>query len=278
MMTLTDAAGFFNDQVFTDVFSSATFSGQVLPFPDSVRSGSSTRRRILDVAPGIVMPNQRLVTTAGQVYIVADANLDFFHGETIREKYPILPVDNQYTLCTVGQLLAGSGGTTGVYVSPSYFRRLTFEDQSEYSAGFSLYLSSYYQIPAGGVVYGNGEYYRTREISRIDSIGLGVAEAAELVDPVSAVTIQMYSQSHDPVLDSYPALTPVTNVPVLTEHISLDFQHESLGFTEVRAGDKAISILKSAADVNINDLIGKYKVLSKTDLDTWNTCHCRRVS
>jgi len=230
------------------------------------------------VAPGTDIPDERMITSVGQVYIVADANIDMAQGEVIRVKYPIVPVDKQYTLSTIGQLLAGSGGTEGVYVYPAYFKRVSFDDQSEYLSGFSLYLSSYYQVPANGVVHGNGEYYITRDASIEDSIGLETSEAVELIDPVSSVTIQMYSSSHDPVTDSYPALAPIVGASVFTEHIRLNFQHEAMGFSEVRAGDKAISVLKSVADVDVNDLIGDYKVLSVTDLDTWNTCHCRRVT
>lgn len=253
----------------------------MLPFTDSVRSGAATRRRIMSVDASVSIPTERTVTEAsGQVYVIAVGNEDYFDGDIIRVKYPVLPVDVVYAIRSIGQILLGSGGETGVYAAPSYLRRVFFDDDSENAGGFSVYLSSYYSVTAGEIFHGaDGRYYRSKENSRVEEIGFGVVEAVEVVDPITTVTVQHKSGTVlNPVTDDYVAATPITNVSVFVEQIKLDYQHEALGFVELKESDRAISFLKSiVASIGVGDQVGDYLVKSVSDETTFWTVHGRKV-
>lgn len=278
-MTLKEASRVFDNQKFTDTYGTDSFYGQVLPFPDSVRSGSATMRRILDVSPSISIPEKFTITAdTGQIYLVAASNSDYFQGELIRVKYPIMPTDLTFSLQTVGELLASSGGLSNIHMVPSYIRRVIFEDQADYSGGFILYHSSYYNISTGIIAKGNSRYYRIREQSRSDDIGFGVVEAVEVVDPESSVTVQQYGSTYVPATSTYAAADPITGVAIFTEHIDLNYIHESMGFVELKEGDKAISFLKSdVATINVGDEVGDYRVEAIDEAtDSW-TVHGRPI-
>ncbi len=279
MMTLADASRFFDDQTFTDTNGTATFAGQILPFTDSVRSGASTKRRILDVDSDVTIPIGNTITEAsGRVYIVASVNEDYFQGDVIRAKYAIAPVSDTYAIRTIGQTLGSAGGTTGVYALPSYIRRVIFEEQSGYSGGFEIYMSPYYSAVQNMILYGNGRYYRTREKSRIDDVGFTVVEAVEIDDPISTVTVQQKGTVMDPATDDYVAAAPITGVSVFMEHIEVNYLHEALGFVRLEAGDRAISFLKSVVTtIDVGEMVGDYLVKAVSDEDTAWTVHGRKV-
>jgi len=281
MMTLKEASRFFDDHVFTDTFGTASFKGQVLPFTDSVRSGESTRRRILEVGSTVVIPDERTVTeTSGQVYIIAADNPDFFKGDTIRTKYPILPVSITYAIRTPGQILSASGGVTGVYAAPSFVRRVSFEEHSDYAGGFEMYLSSYYSITPGKIFHGSdSKYYRTRVASRVSDVGFSVMEVVEIESPIGSVTVQQKTGTViNPVTDDYTAATPITGVAVFVEKIKLDYQHEALGYVELKAGDRAISFLKTVVStIKVGEVVGDYVVKSVYDGTDYWTVHGRKA-
>ena len=276
MMTLKEAAGFFNSNVFTNAFGSSTFVGQLLPFPDSTRSGSSTKRRILDVAPEVEIPALRTVTSpSGQIYVIADRAEDLFRGSVIRKKYPVVPMDETAIIRTVAETLAGAGGQTGVYIQPSYMRRNILEDQSDYLGTYEIYYSSAYTIASGAIIVGNGKFYRTMSPGRKDDIGFGVVNAIELEAPLQTLSYKslgVYDGASDTTSD--PA---AYNVPCVVESALFDFTHEALGYIKIVPGDKAISFLKTAVPVaRPGDTLGAYRVDSVTSVGTYWATHCRR--
>lgn len=280
MMNLRDAAKFFNKNEFSDTYGTATFEGQLLPYSDSTRSGNSTKRRILEVAPDVVMPVQGTVTSTAtsDVYIVADEAPDLFLGLGIRSKYPVLPVAQQFSIRTIGQVLADTGGTEGVYMSPSYVRRIYFEDQSDYVGGFEVYYSFYYEVSRGSILHDGTKYYRARESGRIDDIGFGVVEAVHLESPITTMDFQAKGSVYNPVTDDRTPPAPVPDVNVFVEHITLDFVHESLSYVPLEAGDRAISFLKSeVASVTVGDTIGSYVIKSIDDNSDFWTVFGRKV-
>jgi hypothetical protein len=281
MMTLNQAARFFDEQLFTDSYGTATFYGQILVFADNTRSASSATRRILDVGPSVSIPQKRTITesVSGNKYIVAYKASDFFQGDEIRAKYPILPAYNQFNIRSIDQVLTGVGGVTDAYMVPSYIRRNIVEDNSDYLGSYEIHFSAYYAIPQGNIIHGEGKYYRVRENSRVDDIGFGAVEAVELQDPIKTYTFQGQGTIYDPVTDSYNTPAAINGVVCLVEHVTLDFQHEALGYVRLEPGDKSISFLKSVvAAVTVGDRIGNYRVESVTDHTTFWTVQGRKVA
>jgi hypothetical protein len=276
MMTLQKAAEFFNSNVFTDAFGSTSFSGQLLPFPDSTRSGSSTKRRILDVAPEVVIPSMRTVRSpGGKIYIIADSAEDLYQGSVIRKKYPVVPMEETATVRTVAETLAGSGGQTGVYIQPSYMRRNILEEQSDYLGTYEIYYSSAYTIASGAIIVGDGKFYRTMSPGRKDDIGFGVVNAIELEAPLQTLgykSLGVYDGATDTTSD--PAAYQVNCV---VESALFDFTHESLGYIKLVPGDRAISFLKAAVPLaRPGDTIGAYRIDSVTSVGTYWATHCRK--
>lgn len=279
-MTLTEAAQFFNKQKFIDAYSTAFFYGQVLPYPDSTRSGQSSKRRILEVAYGTTIPAKSVVKeeVSNQLYLVAEGANDYFRGAVIRVKHSVVPVDHVFQIRTIGQVLANSGGVTDAYASPTYIRRVVFEtQQSDYDGGYEMYHSSYYTVTAGSIFYGDGKYYRARENSRTDDIGLGVTEVVELDSPVQSLTFQSAGTTYSPTNDNFTPPAAISSVSCFVEKIFVDFDHVALGFVKPEEGDKAISFLKATVTtVKPGDTIGLYKVRSVTDRSTFWTIHGRK--
>lgn len=276
MMSLKEAAEFFNSNVFTDAFSTSSFVGQLLPFPDSTRSGSSTKRRILDVAPEVVIPALRTVTSpSGQIYVIADGAEDLFRGSVIRKKYPVVPMEETATIRTVAEALAGTGGQTGIHIQSSYMRRNILEEQSDYLGTYVIYYSAAYTVPTGAIVIGDGKFYRTMTPGRTDDIGFGVVNAIELEAPLQTLgykSLGVYDGASDTTTD--PAAYQVACV---IESALFDFQHEALGYIKLVPGDKAISFLKTAVPVaRPGDTIGAYRIDSVTSNGTYWATHCRK--
>jgi len=281
MMTLDDVARFSDTEHFQDAYGAATFYAQVQLFNESVRSGPASRRRIIETGPDVVMPAQRVVKelTTNQVYVMALGSPDFYDGEVIAIKYPALPVSRQFDIKTVAQILSGVGGTLAVWAEPSYIRRVILEERSDYFGGYDMVYSAYFNlIPSGSIFVGGGQWFRTRETSREDDIGLGTAEVVELRAPVQAINYSAETTTtYDPITDSYPGVTPVA-VQAFVEPLFLNFQHEVLGYLKVEPGDMAISVLKSAVTtLKPGSRLGAYRVLSvQSNGDVW-TAHARRV-
>ncbi len=271
MMTLQTASGFFNETEVTSVYDSSMFYGQILPFTDSVRSGPSSLRRILEVAPDVEIPRERTVNINGNIYLVASGSEDYFQGDTLRRKFPLVPAANQFFIRTVGQILADTGGVE-VYASPTYIRRNIDDNQSAYLGGYDIYFSPYYSALVGTVLVGGGKYFRTREASRIDDIGVSVVETTEATDPLETLVFQAQGTTYNPLTDDHTPPASVPDVACFVENLNFNFDNTDLGFEKIEAGDKSVSLLKSqVATVTPGDNIGAFRVLSVVDLsDAWS--------
>lgn len=279
MMSLHDAARAFDNVVFQDAYGSATFLGQVQLFNESVRSGPASRRRILEVGPDVVIPARKTIIeqATGQTYLVAEGSPDWWDGTVIAVKYPILPATQQYAIKTVQQILLNAAGIAGVWAEPSYIRRVILEDRADYHGGYEMMYSSYYNpISPGTIFVGTDKWYRVRENSREDDIGLGVAEVVQLQSPVATLSYSAKGGKYDPETDTFIGVTPV-NVSAFVEPLVLNFEHEVLGFVKPEAGDVAVSVLQSAVSaLAAGDRIGDYVVLSVgAGTGIW-VGHCRR--
>lgn len=280
MMTLFDIARSQDTEVFRDTYGSSEFHGQVQLFNESVRSGPSARRRIIETAPDVVIPVQRTVTEVetGEIFVLAYGSYDWYRGMPITAKYPVLPVATTFSIKSVEQVLSGAAGITPVYAEPSYIRRVILEDQSDYPGGYEMLYSSYFHpIPSGRIfISSGGLYYRTRENSRRDDIGFGVSEVVELTDPIKTLAYYSNTSKYVPGTDAFTGVTPV-NVTAFVEPLALDYRHEVLGYVKIEAGDLAVSVLKSAVTaLRVGDKIGTYTVLSVESVgNTW-MAHARR--
>jgi len=275
MMTLKEASRLGDTVTFTDAHGSSTFQGQVLLFNDTVSSGPSAKRRVLDVAPEVVIPVSNTVTDGAVKYLVGSPSYDYWKGSKIRAKYTISPVTTA-TLTNIGQILAAGSGTTA-YVDITYLKRVILEDQSDFEIGYDMYFSSYFSISKGDITISDGEYYRARQGHRVDEAGFHAVELVRLDSPLAQMDFQAKGTNYDSDTDTYTPPSVVSDVDVFVESAFLDFVHEALGFMKVEPGDRAISFLKATvAAVKAGDKLGAYSVLSVSDNSTFWTIHGRK--
>jgi hypothetical protein len=278
MMTLFDVALAGNTEQFRDTYGTATFYGQVMLFNESVRSGPAARRRIIEVGPDVVVPSKMTVTevSTNQVFVLAEGSTDWYKGVPIAVKHPAIPIDTTYSLRTVEQVLAGTVVSELMYAMPSYIRRVIIEDTSDYLGGYEMVYSPYYMpVTVGKIFYGSdGRWFRCRENSRKDDLGLGVSEVVELNSPLQ--TLAYKALTYNPVTDTFSEAVSV-NVQAFIVPLYLNYTHEVLGSPKIEDGDVALTVLKSAiTTLKTNEKVGSYLVISvESSGNTW-VAHARR--
>ncbi len=278
-MELSDTVHLFATEEFADVFDTdVTFNGKIAPFAEVANSGSSSQRRILETSPDITIPTGKVIQAfTGEKFIVAEANADYWFGETIRNKYPVLPVVSMGAVGNVGSTISSTQSDLLVYAYPFFTRREPdVEERSDHFSGFEIYFSSAKSFSRGDILTLGSAYYRLRTDTSVDGAGFSVAQAVKLENPLQTFDVDV-TGIYDTVNDNY---TPTTTADVscFVEALSLDYEFVSPSFTDIEVGDKAISLLNSAVTVKINSRIGDYRVQSIRNHGTWSTCQCRNLS
>jgi len=256
--------------------------------------------RILDVASDVSVPNTRVIVDVNtRCYIVGKKNIDYWAGSTIRHKYMVIPTTTVGETGTIGQVLEGAMAETSVYCFVHFTRRNPItEERSDYLSSYDIYFPSIfgYQdvpwdneelfltepawyptvngFPAGNIFATGGNYYRLQTETHIDGAGFLAAQSLKIENPIQTFDIKKSSSSYDPVTDSYSSTT-TSDVSCFVEVMLKDYDFVTPGFEDVKAGDKAISVLESDVEIEPNDFIGDYRVLSVRDMGTWRTAHCR---
>lgn len=271
MMTLGQAAKVFNKTLFTDLLGANHFYGQMLPFADNTRSGSTSRRRILEVAPATTVPETIIDTTDLTKYITAFRSSDSYRGSTIRDKYPIVPADGTYTLNTIKGLLSETTGTVTIG-AVNYNRREPVTDSSTNLGGFLAVLPISVPATAGEVLYHNGVYYRVMESSYLDPIGLLVFEVVRVQDAVQTLSVTT-GRTYDPISETYTGGSTTSGL-CLVEDREKSFDLLRQDSSKDLAGDMSIFTLQAC---EVGDIIGEYQIISKRTEDTVNFLHCRAL-
>jgi hypothetical protein len=113
MMTLYDAASYFNDDQFLDAYGGdGAFAGRLEPYPDTMRDSLVTERRILITAPDTEIPPRRTVTLGDQVWLIGTMSADTHRGRVLRNKYIVHRADDSAAVGTFADVLAGAPLTT----------------------------------------------------------------------------------------------------------------------------------------------------------------------
>ena len=271
MMNMQKAAQVFNKAVFTDINSENEFYGQLLPFNDSTRSGSTSRRRILEVEPNITVPKVVIEVDTPEVFIVAIPSTDFFRAAPVRRKYPVIPSEIAYSIKSVREMLEVSAGLTE-WGALNYTRREGQEFTSDYLGGYSMIFPNTITISSGHYVSVNSDTYRAREDSYIDELGFSVTEVVKLPNVLQTLDITVKG-TFDPVTETTTGdvTTPVSCIVEEREKSYTDNRDDAEKRDDT---DVTISTLHAAV---VGTVIDKYIVVNKDVVDTVNILHCRRV-
>lgn len=278
-MELKDAVSLLSTEVFSDAFDGlTTFNGKVNPFSEITTSGETSRRRILETPVTEDIPASRVIESYhGEKFIVADANPDFWNGEYIRYKYPLLPVTQMGAVGTIGSTMSASQPDQQVYCYPYFVRREPLnEERSDYLSGYELYFPNVKKFNRGDILNLGSDYYRCKTDTWVGGAGYSIAQGVKLESPIQVFDIELQSGVYDPITDTFSPTT-VPTVECFVEPLNQDYEFVSPSFVAIEAGDKAISVIKTAADPSVNDRIGDYRIQSIRDFGTWVTCQCRRM-
>ncbi len=276
-MRLYDAAKHFDDVLCTDAYGPATFYGQLDLYDDARREGLTVQRRILSVAPDVVIPARRVISFGGEQWLVGDDESDSFKGSLIRTKYILHRAGGIAAIQTPGQLLSAGG-------SPAYGARLWVKDYREQAASshlfgfFNLYLASTEAAAEGTYVTLQGHIHRVRN-AFLSVGGFLEAEASEVPAGVVAGTYKARS-AYDPATDA-ETLGNVA-VSVLRVRWSDDFAYTTHGATKYEAGDikglvRKAAVTAAAPGDQLTLADGTWRVLAvESESDCWGL-QLRRV-
>lgn len=269
MISLKEAAAAFNDTLFTDINSENEFSGQLLPFNDSTRSGPTSRRRILETEPEIIVPDVVIQVATSEVFLTANPSHDFFMSDVVRNKRPIIPSDKNYSIKSVEEILNLSAGVTE-WGALSYTRREVLEDSSDYLGGYSIILPSHVTIGSGQYLIEGTNYYRSRSTSRVDELGFTTVELVELPEAVQTLDI-VVKGVYNPITETSAEVT--TAVLCVVETRSKSYENTRMDAVKIEDGDFTVSTLHAC---EVGDTVGVFNIIHKRVEGVVNVLHCRR--
>lgn len=270
MISLSAAAATFNKAVFTDIESDNAFNAQILPFNDTLSSGPTSRRRIMETAPNIVVPGVVIMVETGEVFLTAKPSVDFFLGLPVRKKRPIIPAEENYAIKTVEEILNFSSGVTR-WGTIDYIRREVINDSSDYLGGYSVTLPADVSISRDQYLIHGSEYYRARANSHIDELGFTVVELVKLPDAVQTLDITVKGE-YDPVSETY-ASEVISPILCVVEDREKSFENTRVDALKTEDGDVTVNTLHAC---EVGDTIGVYDIIHKRVSGNVNILHCRR--
>ncbi len=270
-MDLYSAATYFdNDPVLDGYTGASLFDAQASSYDDSKSDGSTARRRVLSVAPGISMPTRRVVSMYGERWLIGSGALDGFQGDVIRQHYVSKKVTNLLALLTPSQALAASAGTP-VYAQCMYYKDVvnTLTD-SEYDTQWNIFV-------APGEAAAKGSFFRD-ENSRLYRVrndylpveGLRVCQS-DMLDTDARNTATFDGGTYNPVTEAWSGSTTAVN------SIWLDmpkfYRYRGTSDVKVEQGDIAVFVPTSITpklNQTFTLLSKKWRVVSlQSEVDCW---------
>jgi len=278
-MDLAAAASYFDKMLCVDAFVPATeFYGPLDVFDDSRRDGATVLRRLLSVADGTVIPARRVLTIAGEQWIVGTHEVDTFRGAVIRDKHILHRAHGAATIRTLQQVLTTGGVAT--YGSKLWVKdSKEVENSSSLTGFFNIYLPSTETAGLGYVIELLGRQHVVRN-TFISAAGFLVAESNEL-EATALQNATFTPRAFSPATDTLTSGTPVA-LKALRLRFHDDYEYASASAPKMAPGDIRAFIGKAltAAPPKSNDLLaltdGTWLIISVTDEGTAWGLHLRK--
>lgn len=272
-MKLTQAAKRFDHLVCSDAYTpSVTFKCQIDLYDDSRRDGLTAQRRILSVAPDVVIPSRRCIALGGEYWLVGEGNPDYFMSGIIRVKYIIQRSPHLGVVKTLEEVLHSLPGVVA-YVYKSWVKSVKeIEFSSEMPNQYELFFSTTEAVAPGQMVQADGRWYLIRSVH--DSAGGLLAAVADELSEPALTTVTMLQRAYQPITDDY-ATNPLV-VPAVRLRWQNHFQYRQQGAEAYKPGDIVLIVPKSqVATVKSGDhiMVGAEKFVLKTFIDggtTWD--------
>lgn len=271
-MDLKKLSRWFDDIQISDAYTGAAlYFGQVSSFIDSQVDGTIATRRVLSLAPELVIPSHRCIGYLGEKWLVGDGISDGIQGQAVRASYAMKKVMERYTLASPGQAALGSGGLN-IYGQRNYLKsNVNGPTDAEYNPFWHIYVSQTAEAFKGYyMVSSEGEHFKVRALHDLLE-GFRVLEADQLDDGcVKDVVFQ--GGTYDPITESTSGgLVPTTGILV---DAFMSYAYQTQADKKYVSGDNILVVAK----LSINPVVGQllniegrtYKIFSVTeDLDSW---------
>lgn len=226
-MLIYDAAKHFDkDPAYDGYTGTLLFLAQTSAY-DSVHSdGSTFRRRILGLAPGIALPARNVLTLYGDRWVVGTGTPDGFLGNPIRQHFVMKKATDLMALLTPGQVLASSPGVS-CYVNKTYFKDIVSPlTDSGSDPSWDIFASPSEPVVSGMFFRDQGnKFYRVRQ-TYLPAEGLTVCQSDSL--EAGPLTNGVFDTgSYDPVSDAYAGGTLTVPVLVIPQPVFYRFRYIS---------------------------------------------------
>lgn len=275
-MKLKNVAKLFDRLTFADAYNlGTTFKGQMDVFDDSKRDGLTIERRIMSVAPAVVIPARRTVIADGITWLIGDSQRDYYKSEAIRHKYVVHQASELASVKTFEQAIANAAGTQAWAARTWIKSAKEIDISSDLTNVYDIYFARGETIPEKTLVYLGGRWHLVRT-TYTSAAGLLVALVDELPEPVvTSATLKdrVYVRSSD----SYTETT--VTVTAVRIHWQSFFEYPVRGAEKYKPGDVVLIIRKADGTPNANDKITvageSFNVVSVTDEGSVWSAHLR---
>lgn len=270
-MRLLDAAKYFDKSPVYDGYTGAyLWDSQFSSFNDSDAVGSTSTRRVLSIAPGLVMPARRVLLIENSRWVVGDGNPDLWGAEVIRQSYNMKKASDLGNIVLPGQACLAQTGTL------AYFQKIYFAEQpdltntSDTSISWNLFFAPSEVVLSGYIVQSGTEYYRAVE-SYIPVEGLRVVKVRRLDSGPQPVTF--LGTTFNPMTDSYSGGSVAAQALVVPA--TMLFRNEDATSPIPGKGDLSVLVAKSQVPtVSVGSQLQyngtNYRILAaKAELDAW---------
>jgi hypothetical protein len=218
------------------------FKSQPDSFETSNPEGSVARRRVLSVAPGLVMPARRVIRLLNELWIVGAGSSDGMFGRNVRDSYWMRKATDFATIRTPGQAALGTGGFT-TYCMREYLKdTIDASTSADYYAQYETHFSITELVTRGGYIVTPTKLFRVRA-ARDDVAGFLMASTDEL-GLESLVTATFTSSSYSPATDTNT--TTNTAVPALIINRARLYRLETQDDARYLSGDHTLLVAKSS--------------------------------
>lgn len=237
-MKLKNVAKYFNTTVCRDAYTGGfLFNGQLDVYSEGVRDGVTVQRRVLEVAPGTLVPTRRAIEFGGDYWLMGTDNFDIWKGEHIRDKYALHKASG---LAQVQPLTAFFNGALplkayagGVWIKTA---KQIDEDSEEFNQS-AVYFARGEDVQPNQIVYLEGRYHHVREV--YPSTAGHQAALVETIEEPFQGTLVVESAGLDPRTE-----LPIAgaNYPALRLRWQSDFRYLSQITPKFETGDTQLVI------------------------------------
>lgn len=273
-MKLHKVAQRFNNTPCNDAYTGEfVFYGQFDVYPEAVRDGISTQRRVLELAPHTQIPPRRTVSYEDTVWIIGERNIDVFRGKVIREKFPVQKSNGLATVKTMKEVAEGLAGFQAH--AGAVFSRTAkqVEESSGEFVQMTMYFANVETIRPSNIIEQSGRYYIVREQYQATAGHLGVL-TEELEQPF--IEEVESSGEYDPITETYK---PGGVIRIVRLRWQTDFQYFSQMTPTFERGDmQVVTSVQSEVEVgSVLDLSdGPWKVVRVDLRNEVKYLHLRR--